>query len=85
MNPSRSDLNRAAEDLRVIRSVLDQTATSFRALAPAFGRMGVVWLVCGLVWPPPGWTCWPTTSPKPCPGGAPRLGWGRSSTPSPPG
>ena len=49
MNPSRSDLNRAAEDLRVIRSVLDQTATSFRALAPAFGRMGVVWLVCGLV------------------------------------
>ena len=49
MNASRPDLNRAAEDLRVIRSVLDQTATSFRALAPAFVRMGLVWLVCGLL------------------------------------
>lgn len=37
-------LHAALDDLRVIRQVLDRTADSFRTLAPAFRRMGLVWL-----------------------------------------
>lgn len=39
----------AMENLRVIRQVLDRTDPSFHNLAPAFRRMGLVWLLCALV------------------------------------
>lgn len=56
MNEPPKTLTQAVDDLRLIRQVLDQTATSFRTLAPEFFRMGVVWLVygvlsCLVIWP----------------------------------
>ena len=48
MNEPPKTLTQAVDDLRLIRQVLDQTATSFRTLAPEFFRMGVVWLVYGV-------------------------------------
>lgn len=39
----------AMEDLHLIRQVLDQTATSFQTLAPVFWRMGLVWLLYGVL------------------------------------
>lgn len=43
-------LHTALDDLRVIRQVLDRTAASFRTLAPAFRRMGLVWLCRSLLY-----------------------------------
>ena len=40
MNEPPKTLTQAVDDLRLIRQVLDQTATSFRTLAPEFFRMG---------------------------------------------
>ena len=56
MNEPPKTLTQAVDDLRLIRQVLDQTATSFRTLAPEFFRMGVVWVVygvlsCLVLWP----------------------------------
>ncbi len=44
MEEKNLSVHTALDDLRVIRQVLDQTAASFRTLAPVFRRMGLVWL-----------------------------------------
>lgn len=50
MDEKPNSLHLALDDLRLIRQVLDRTADSFRALAPSFFRMGLVWLVYALLY-----------------------------------
>ena len=50
MEEKNPALHTALDDLRVIRQVLDRTAASFRTLAPAFRRMGLVWLCRSLLY-----------------------------------
>ena len=50
MDERTTTLQGAVDDLRVIRQILDRTADSFRALAPSFFRMGLVWLVYALLY-----------------------------------
>lgn len=45
MDEKNNSLHLALDDLHLIRQVLDRTTDSFRALAPSFFRMGLVWLV----------------------------------------
>lgn len=50
MDEKTNSLHVALDDLRLIRQVLDRTTDSFRALAPSFFRMGLVWLVYALLY-----------------------------------
>ena len=49
MENNQTTRTMAMEDLHLIRQVLDQTATSFQTLAPVFWRMGLVWLLYGVL------------------------------------
>lgn len=44
MDEKQPSLHLALDDLHLIRQVLERTTDSFRALAPSFFRMGLVWL-----------------------------------------
>lgn len=48
MNLTNDPRDQAMEDLGLIRRVLDQTAASFRTLAPSFRGLGLLWLILGL-------------------------------------
>lgn len=50
MDEKTNSLHLALDDLHLIRQVLDRTTDSFRALAPSFFRMGLVWLVYALLY-----------------------------------
>lgn len=50
MDEKTNSLHVALDGLRLIRQVLDRTTDSFRALAPSFFRMGLVWLVYALLY-----------------------------------
>ncbi len=90
MNEPPKTLTQAVDDLRLIRQVLDQTATSFRTLAPEFfphgGWSGWFYgvLSCLVIWPdtlaflfPEAFAGWdPTTGCPPRPVRPPPLGPG---------
>lgn len=50
MDEKTNSLHLALDDLHLIRQVLDRTTDSFRALAPSFFRIGLVWLVYALLY-----------------------------------
>ena len=49
MENNQTTRTMAMEDLHLIRQVLAQTATSFQTLSPVFWRMGLVWLLYGVL------------------------------------
>ena len=86
MNEPPKTLTQAVDDLRLIRQVLDQTATSFRTLAPEFFRMGWSgWFTASSPAWSSGRTPWPFLFPEAFSGWDPTTGLPPSCPPSSPG
>ena len=83
MNEPPKTLTQAVDDLRLIRQVLDQTATSFRTLAPEFSAWGWSgWFTASSPAWSSGRTPWPSSYLRPSPGGTPPRGCPASCPPS---